>query len=333
MLPSQYSSTMHSPSEMRSGMNSGVRGESTEGRVASAAGPDAHCTSARTTREQSTLRVARRRPAGDVDVHRRGPPTTTRTADCRLWRQRRPGQMGPRPGRGRAGGAVPRSRFRRNPEGTELSNHCRALIPVRNGSVHSARSAAWVLLGSAIVRWAKVARPRMLGSAIVRLAKVARPRMLGSAIVRLAKVARPRMRAIQALLCFSHSRSRARDDPHRDRLRRAGRLSGLSLPVARPRIRALRTTEYQDNHSVMGTLCVLASLPQPELEVRSLRDAARQYPCARPSVLSPRAPSTSHRNKEPSLHREDAENAEVHRRIVSLCVLGVLSASAVSVET
>src|SRR2546428_10375924 len=38
------------------------------------------------------------------------------------------------------------------------------------------------------------------------------------------------------------------------------------------------------------TLCVLASLPQPELEVRSLRNAARQYPCARPSVLSPRAP-------------------------------------------
>src|SRR5207247_8032931 len=37
----------------------GVRGESTEGRVASAAGPD-----------------ARRRPAGDVGVHRRGPPTT-----------------------------------------------------------------------------------------------------------------------------------------------------------------------------------------------------------------------------------------------------------------
>ena len=46
-----------------------------------------------------------------------------------------------------------------------------------------------------------------------------------------------------------------------------------------------------------------------------------------------RAPTTSHRNKEPSLHREDAENAEVHRSIVSLCVLGVLSASAVSVET
>src|SRR5213594_2801675 len=136
--------------------------------------------SARTTRGQSTLRVARRRPAGDVDVHRRGPPTTTRTADCRLWRQRRPGQMGPRPGRGRARGAVPRSRFRRNPEGTEPSNHCRALIPVRNGSVHSARSAAWVLMGSAIVR--------------------------------LAKVARPRMRAIAALLLL--------DDPHRDRLRR-----------------------------------------------------------------------------------------------------------------
>src|SRR5438094_9744701 len=67
-------------------------------------------------------------------------------------------------GRGRARGAVPRTRFRRNPKG------------------------AWVLLGSAIVRSPKVARPRM--------------------------------RAIQALLCFSHSRSRARDDPHRDRLRR-----------------------------------------------------------------------------------------------------------------
>src|SRR5437870_5718600 len=39
------------------------------------------------------------------------------------------------------------------------------------------------------------------------------------------------------------------------------------------------------------TLCVLASLPQPDLEVRSLRNAERQYPCARPSVLSPRAPS------------------------------------------
>src|SRR2546429_9171903 len=77
-------------------------------------------------------------------------------------------------------------------------------MPVRNGSVHSARSAAWVLLGSAIVR--------------------------------LAKVARPRMRAIAALLLL--------DDPHRDRLRRAGRLSGLSLPVARPRIRALRSPHF-----------------------------------------------------------------------------------------
>src|SRR5881296_999536 len=96
--------------------------------------------SAQTTRDQSTLCVARRRPAGDVGVHRRGPPTTTRTADCRLWRQRRPGQMAPRPGRGRAQGAVPRSRFRRNPEG------------------------AWVLLGSAIVRSPKVARPRMRAS-------------------------------------------------------------------------------------------------------------------------------------------------------------------------
>src|SRR5436190_6972102 len=29
----------------------------------------------------------------------------------------------------------------------------------------------------------------------------------------------------------------------------------------------------------------LASLPQPDLEVRSLRNAARQYPCARPLVV------------------------------------------------
>src|SRR5437899_5184167 len=99
--------------------------------------------------------------------------------------RRRLGQTAPRPGRGRARGAVPRTRFRRNPEG------------------------AWVLLGSAIVR----------------LARVARPRMLGSAIVRLARVARPRMRASLALLVV--------DDVHRHR-----------LPP-----RALRTTECQDNHS------------------------------------------------------------------------------------
>src|SRR5213594_3833709 len=131
-----------------------VRGESTNGRVASAGGP-----------------YARRGGAGDVGAHRRAAATKTQTDVCRLWRQRRLGQTFPRPGRGRARGAVPRSRFRRNPEG------------------------AWVLLGSAIVRLARVARPRMLGSAIVRLARVARPRMLGSAIVSLAKVAQPRMRA------------------------------------------------------------------------------------------------------------------------------------------
>src|SRR5207248_3281986 len=88
----------------------------------------------------------------------------------------------------------------------------------------------------AIVRMAKVARPRMLGSAIVRMAKIARPRMLGSAIVRSPKVARPRMRASLPLLLL--------DDPHRDRLRRAGRLSGLSLPVDRPRIRAWRSPHF-----------------------------------------------------------------------------------------
>src|SRR5437867_1557007 len=119
-----------------------VRGESTNGRVASAGGP-----------------YASRGGAGDVGAYRRAAATKTQTDVCRLWRQRRLGQTAPRPGRGRARGAVPRSRFRRNSEG------------------------AWVLLGSAIVRLARVARPRMLGSAIVRWAKIARPRMLGSAIV------------------------------------------------------------------------------------------------------------------------------------------------------
>src|SRR5439155_15864832 len=123
---------------------------------------------------------ARRGGAGDVGAHRRAAATKTQTDVCRLWRQRRLGQTAPRPGRGRARGAVPRSRFRRNPKG------------------------AWVLLGSAIVR--------------------------------LAKIARPRMRASLPLLLL--------DDPHRDRLRRAGRLSGLSLPVARPRIRALRSPHF-----------------------------------------------------------------------------------------
>src|SRR5947209_16473465 len=97
-----------------------VRGESTNGRVASAGGP-----------------YARRGGAGDVGAYRRAAATTTQTDVCRLWRQRRLGQTAPRPGRGRARGAVPRSRFRRNPKG------------------------AWVLLGSAIVRSPKVARPRM----------------------------------------------------------------------------------------------------------------------------------------------------------------------------
>src|SRR5207245_9953289 len=88
-----------------------ARGESTNGRVASAGGP-----------------YARRGGAGDVGVHRRAAATKTQTDVCRLWRQQRLGQTAPLPGRGHARGAVPRSRFRRNPE------------------------AAWVLLGLAILR-------------------------------------------------------------------------------------------------------------------------------------------------------------------------------------
>src|SRR2546427_12373281 len=65
---------------------------------------------------------ARRGGAGDVGAHRRAAATKTQTDVCRLWRQRRLGQTAPR---------------RRNPKG------------------------AWVLLGSALGRFAKVARPRM----------------------------------------------------------------------------------------------------------------------------------------------------------------------------
>src|SRR5947207_9157227 len=68
-------------------------------------------------------------------------------------------------------------------------------------------------------------------------------------------------------------------------------------------VRALRTTECQDNYSVTCTLCVLASLPQPDLEVRSLRNAARQYPCARPLVLSPRAAAAPEAEQQRRLRR------------------------------
>src|SRR5438876_10783655 len=62
-----------------------VRGESTNGRVASAGGP-----------------YARRGGAGDVGAYRRAAATKTQTDVGRLWRQRRLGQTAPRPGRGRA---------------------------------------------------------------------------------------------------------------------------------------------------------------------------------------------------------------------------------------
>src|SRR5437660_7861629 len=62
----------------------------------------------------------------------------------------------------------------------------------------------------------------------------------------------------------------------------------------------------------------LASLPQPDLEVRSLRNAARQYPCARPSVLSPRAPDRAPARPAPRAFFVDRVDAELpleqHRR-------------------
>src|SRR5439155_10398568 len=55
------------------------------------------------------------------------------------------------------------------------------------------------------------------------------------------------------------------------------RAHGFCGRLRRPRLAHHGAPE---RHSETGTLCVLASLPQPDLELRSLRNAARQYPCA-----------------------------------------------------
>src|SRR5437867_8616540 len=134
--------------------------------------------------------------------------------------------MGPRPGRGRAGGAVPRSRFRRNPKGTEPCNLRRTNIPERHGIDHRVLSAAWVLLGSAIVRWAKVARPRM--------------------------------RAIAALLLL--------DDPHRDRLRRrALRSPHFHSPIWKfARSGTLRVNTHARDRLYFHHGLLTMALPSPE---------------------------------------------------------------------
>src|SRR6266571_708827 len=64
--------------------------------------------------------------------------------------------------------------------------------------------------------------------------------------------------------------------------------SGRSTPGSPSSCWALEWT-FSASCPAQNSRLALASLPQPDLEVRSLRNAARQYPCARPSVLSPRA--------------------------------------------
>src|SRR2546428_5186228 len=61
--------------------------------------------------------------------------------------------------------------------------------------------------------------------------------------------------------------------------------TGVALLLSLALPRSGRSTPRSPSSSRLA----LASLPQPDLEVRSLRNAARQYPCARPFVLSPRA--------------------------------------------
>src|SRR5438128_5793807 len=64
--------------------------------------------------------------------------------------------------------------------------------------------------------------------------------------------------------------------------------SGRSTPGSPSSCWALEWT-LSASCPAQNSRLALAYLPQPELEVRSLRNAARQYPCARPFVLSPRA--------------------------------------------
>src|SRR5438128_6014516 len=71
----------------------------------------------------------------------------------------------------------------------------------------------------------------------------------------------------------------------------------------------------------------LASLPQPDLEVRSLRNAARQYPCARPFVLSPRAARMSFAaGLAPRLMRQGRGRSVTMRRARHTALLWMLSA-------
>src|SRR5438552_18961468 len=87
--------------------------------------------------------------------------------------------------------------------------------------------------------------------------------------------------------------------------------SGRSTPGSPSSCWALEWT-FSASCPAQNSRLALASLPQPDLEVRSLRNAARQYPCARPSVLSPRAPML-HCSASSSPHN-DPESLEVQPR-------------------
>src|SRR5713101_7349453 len=88
--------------------------------------------------------------------------------------------------------------------------------------------------------------------------------LLGSAIVRLAKIARPRMRAIAALLLL--------DDPHRDRLRRrALRSPHFHSPIwkfARSATLRVNTHARDPLYVHHGLLTPDSSLPAEETTMR-----------------------------------------------------------------
>src|SRR3989475_6947932 len=60
--------------------------------------------------------------------------------------------------------------------------------------------------------------------------------------------------------------------------------SGRSTPGSPSSCWALEWT-FSASCPAQNSRLALASLPQPDLEVRSFRNAERQYPCARPFVL------------------------------------------------
>src|SRR2546422_7352653 len=99
--------------------------------------------------------------------------------------------------------------------------------------------------------------------------------------------------------------------------------TGVALLLSFALPRSGRSTPGSPSSSRLA----FASLPQPDLEVRSLRNAARQYPCARPFVLSPRAARMSFAaGLAPRLMRQGRGRSVAMRRARHTALLWMLSA-------